>query len=106
MTNRWPTVIGERVPAAYPNGINLNRTALFLRELLWLMQNINLEEDADWLLRFKDGEVAGWSDFIEARAPDIIWVRPHDGPRGVVHFRVRNGVGTVTTLNMKDGEYP
>lgn len=104
MTHRWPTVIGERVPASLPGGINTARTVLFLRELLWLMQAINLEEDADWLLRFKDGEVAGWSDFIDARAPDIIWARTQDGPKGVVHFRVRNGVGTVTTLSMKDGE--
>lgn len=95
-------VYGERRPARLPGGIDTERTVIFFKELLFIMQVINLEEDAEWLFRFKHNEVVGWSDQREARVPDIYWTRPHDGPRGTVHFRVRDGVGRIAVIHMND----
>jgi hypothetical protein len=95
-------VYGERRPAQLPSGINTDRVVLFMRELLFLMCAVPLEEDAEWLFRFKEGEVVGWSDQLDKRAPDVWWVRPHDGPKGRVHFRVSDGVGRIITINMTD----
>lgn len=74
----------------------------FMRELLMLLKQINLEEDAHWLFRFKSDEIVGWSDQEEKRPPDIYWTRAERGPVGKVFFLVSNGVGTITNLTFKD----
>lgn len=74
----------------------------FLRELLEIIKEIDLETDASWVLRFKPTEIVGWSDKLEARPPDLIIQRPKRGPVGKIHLKVINGVGSIANMTFKE----
>ena len=82
--------------------IDLTPVTRYMREVLFVLKETNLEEDGDWLFRFKTHEVAAWSDQKENRPPDVVWARAESGPRGKIYFRVRNGIGTISSFTFTD----
>lgn len=80
----------------------LENVTRFMRELLIVLKDINLEEDAHWVFRIKTHEIVAWSDQDEKRPPDIFWTRAERGPVGKMFFLVSNGVGTITNMTFKD----
>lgn len=83
-------------------GLILHPFTRYLREVLWVVQRINVEEDAHWLFRFKRHEVVGWSDQEEARVPDIVYARCEPGPVGKLFVSVSNGMAHITNMTFKD----